>query len=113
MTYKQIVINSIERQIFIHLSKVCEDRYFTINRVDTRQDGNQILFNVHIEAKIAKGAPFTNPYIIHGYVSNYGDAVMCSINYERTFSEINENGEPKTRYFYKYGLEMKAFKFDE
>lgn len=114
MTYKQIVKNSIDRQMFRHLQTVCDDRYATIEDVKLRQDGD-ILFVADVKAQPFVGAPFQNTFEIHGYVSEYGDAVMTYISYERDIIVEREDGTiegQRTKHYHLHGLEMKAFTFN-
>ena len=116
MTYKQIIQNSIELQIFKHLNRVCGDRYSTIDQVVLNKDKNLITFGVAVKVKPFINAPYTNDFQIHGYVDDYGQAVITIISYKRMISTRKDDGsftEPVPRYSDVTGLAIKGFAFDK
>ncbi len=112
MTYKKVIENSIDMQIFKMLDKQSEGKYFDIKKIEVTNE-KEMLFVVYVEFK--KGIIPLN-YEIHGYVSDYGRAVVTYISYSRTISKKKNNGEytePRKEWFQIYGDCIKNFKFDK
>ena len=118
MIIKNLVANKVEEFIRKHAS---EDQYVFVNSNEivlsaATNEFENPTFSVNVNL-----GRCLNHYRITGYINEYGNVFICSVQFERTYLKNNlpeyadwtkkENQEHKT--FRIYGEKLKTFKFDK
>lgn len=124
MIVRSLVANKVESFIEKHISE--EEKkdtgyiYVDSDEVVLEAATNEFE-HPSFSVKVDLGKFHLNHYKITGYVDEYANVVVCSVQFERTYVKKNlpegadwtrkENQEHKT--FFIYGEELKTFKFDK
>mgnify|MGYP007013865844 CR=1 FL=1 len=109
--YKQIIKNMVEAEVTRFTEKK-SGKFIEVISVELSTDnkdfGNPI-FDVEIVVDFA--GILKRDYLVHGYVSDYGSVVICSVMFTR---HIRKDGETEFKPVTEFvtGKELESFVFD-
>ena len=117
-TYKGIIKNLVSSK----LEKIVKERTGEYCFIDSEsvlltpgtKDFEQVSFRCTFEFRGSRLVP--REYTAAGYISEYGAVYLCSVAYERQFCKRLEDGsftDPKKKYYFVFGDDLKEFKFDK
>lgn len=112
-SYKKIIENIVESEVHNFVEKKNDDFCRTVDGSLKLSTEDKQLGFPSFEIQIEVGY---HDYRIVGYVSEYGNVVICAISFERTYLEPDEEGfltqKTRTERNFIHGKEIDSFEFN-